>query len=134
MAKKPRRVPKKAREPADPTAKLTDAHRHDLAQGRALVSLLFSQLKEAAEDRDALLEAIDAETEGDKKPDRRRKLAQAVSVSSHVRILGDLVTALRNLVPLERQAFDLDPETEDTDATGLADRLQKARARLSGRT
>jgi hypothetical protein len=132
MAKKPRARAKKRGRTASLTDKLIDAHRQDLGQGRALVSLLFAQLKEAAQNRDALLEAIDAETEGDKKPDRRRKLAQAVSVSSHVRILGDLVTALRNLVPLERQAFDLDPEAEDTDATGLADRLQKARSRLNG--
>jgi hypothetical protein len=111
MAKKPRSLHKRAtsagRKP-DPTATLTDAHRQDLRAGRALVSLLFAQLKEAAENPDA--------------------------VSSHVRILGDLVTVMRNLVPLERQAFDLDPESNDGDATGLADRLQKARSRLDGKT
>lgn len=87
-------------------------HRGDIRQGRQLVGLLSQQLDAAASSRDELEKEIIEDTEGPDggKPDLRRRnfMLKAVSLPSHAGTLRDLSTALKNLIPLERQAFNLD--------------------------
>lgn len=83
-------------------------HRRDIAAGRGLVGMLFQQLGEAARDREDIENLIEEETKDDENGQRRQKMLKAVSLPGHATVLRDLSTALKNLIPLERQAFSLD--------------------------
>lgn len=87
-------------------------HRHDIKKGRELVSLLSSQLEVAAGNRETIESDIYEDTKGDKKIDskRRNAMMKAVSLPAHAGVLRDLSTALKNLIPLERQAFNIDDQ------------------------
>lgn len=88
-------------------------HRADISSGRALVALLSGQLKDAAENRDEIEEAIYDETKDDISTQRRTRMTKAVSLPAHAGVLRDLTTAMKNLIPLERQAFNLDKKQGD---------------------
>lgn len=85
-------------------------HRKDVRNGRELVQLLSDQLRFAADNREKLQDDIYEDTKGDKKPDlkRRNAMMKSVALPSHAGVLRDLSTALKNLIPLERQAFNID--------------------------
>ncbi len=83
-------------------------HRQDIAAGRSLIGLLFVQLGEVARDRETIENLIEEETKDDENGQRRQKMLKAVSLPGHATVLRDLSTALKNLIPLERQAFNLD--------------------------
>lgn len=97
-------------------------HRKDIAKGQTLVALLFGQLNEAAEHRSLIEEAINDECGDDRTTVRRTAMLKAVSLPSHAVVLRDLSTALKNLIPLERQAFNLD---EDTGQKGIEEYLRE---------
>ncbi|MNZ90526.1 hypothetical protein D3C78_1094910 [compost metagenome] len=83
-------------------------HRKDIAHGHRIVGLLFSQLEEAAQSRAELEEAIEEECQGDENGQRRGRMLKAISLPVHAGVIRDLSTALKNLIPLERQAYNLD--------------------------
>jgi hypothetical protein len=85
-------------------------HRRDIKKGRALASMLADQLNSAMVYRDDLQSEIDAETADD--PARRISLSRAISLPAHAAILRDLSAAMKNFIPLERQAFGLDSNNE----------------------
>jgi hypothetical protein len=88
-------------------------HRTDIAKGQGLVGLMFQQLQDAASDR-AELEAIAEEvTAEDLRDIRYNRLMKAVSLQTHAGVLRDLSTALKNFIPLERQAFNLDEQEHE---------------------
>ena len=93
---------------SDDNVAIIRSHRKDIAKGRGLVALLFEQLREAAENRDDVEDEIHDATAGDKDGRRRALMLRAVSLPTHAGALRDLSTALKNLIPLERQAFNLD--------------------------
>ncbi|HHG4356353.1 TPA: hypothetical protein ACPWEY_000041 [Pseudomonas aeruginosa] len=96
-------------------------HRRDIAKGHGLVNLLFQQLEQAATVRDELEDAVMDETAGDENSQRRNRMLKALSLPTHAGVLRDLSTALKNLVPLERQAYNLDEvNTEETYEERLA--------------
>lgn len=96
-------------------------HRRDIAKGHGLVNLLFQQLESAATSRDELEDAVIDETAGDENSQRRNRMLKALSLPTHAGVLRDLSTALKNLVPLERQAYNLDDvNTEETYEERLA--------------
>lgn len=105
------------------------SHRKDIGDGRELVGLLFKQLKDAANNRDAIEDAIWAETASDKTSERRNAMLQAVSLPRHAGALRDLSTALKNLIPLERQAFNLDEPGQGDPAGHLTPEQARAMAR-----
>ena len=106
---------------------LVREHRKDLSRGRGLVDKLLAQLDTAADARDVIEALIDEETAfapDDSQATKQRKEAQrramlaAVSLPAHAGVLKDLATVLKSLIPLERQAFNMDaaPVTEGSDA------------------
>lgn len=97
-------------------------HRSDIARGQGLVALLFSQLHDAAEDREGFIGEIHAETMGDKTSVRRTSMKKAVSLPVHAGVLRDLSTVLKNLIPLERQAYNLDEQQHEE---SYEDRLKR---------
>lgn len=104
-------------------------HRKDIATGRGIVSLLMSQLIDVAGQRSEFEQAIEIETADDKTTERRNKLMKAVSIPMHAATVRDLSTAMKNLIGLERQAFNIngsedkppEPATADQVNEGFAD-------------
>jgi hypothetical protein len=86
------------------------SHRKSIGRGRELVEVLSLQLAAAADSREELKPTIEAETSGPNQAARRNSMLKAVALPSHATILRDLSTALKNLIPLERQAFNLDED------------------------
>lgn len=83
-------------------------HRKDINQGRNLVGFLMGQLEEAAGNRQEIEEEIIADTNDDDNGRRRTQMLRAVSLPSHAGVIRDLSTAMKNLIQLERQAYNLD--------------------------
>lgn len=88
-------------------------HRRDISKGQDIVSMLFGQLEEAATNRAELEDAIEEETKNDETTRRRTQLMRLVSLASHAGVLRDLSTAMKNLIPLERQAYNLDEQEHE---------------------
>jgi hypothetical protein len=105
------------------------SHRKDISDGRSLVQLLLGQLKTAAENREEIEEEILEETAGDDSPKRRGFMLQAISLPKHATALKDLSTALKNLIPLERQAFNLDEPGQGDPGGHLTPEQARAMAR-----
>ena len=83
------------------------SHRQDISHGRDIVALLLGQLVDVAQSRDELEGIIDQETADDKTPQRRAHLMRAIAIPAHAKVISDLSTAMKNLVALERQAFNI---------------------------
>lgn len=102
-------------------------HRAGINSGRGIVSLLMSQLTDVAGKRDDFEAAIALETEGDKTSDRYNRLMKAVSIPAHASTVRDLSTAMKNLIFLERQAFNIGNESDGKDP--LSELLESVAAR-----
>ena len=86
------------------------SHRKAIGRNQRIVDLLASQLEVAAQTRDELSKEIDTETAEDKTAYRRAQLKKAISLPAHAAVLRDLSTAQKNLITMERQAFNLDAQ------------------------
>jgi hypothetical protein len=89
-------------------ATVVRTHRKDIRTAAELVSLLMGQLIDAAQSREELENIIEEETKEDEGAQRRNRLHKAVSLPTHAATIRDLTTAAKNLVALERQAYNLD--------------------------
>lgn len=94
-------------------AQVVRTHRKDIRTAADIVGLLMGQLLDAASNREELAEAIEEETANDETGHRRAKLYRAISLQSHAAIVRDLSTAAKNLVQLERQAYNLDEQPHE---------------------
>lgn len=104
---------------AERGAKVITIHRQDIAKSQSLVQLFQGQLQEAATQRDEIKDSIIDETkneEGKADQKRRNMMLKAVSLPAHSGVLRDLTIAQKNLIYLERQAFNID---EGQDGEGL---------------
>jgi len=99
-------------------------HRTSIKASQNIVTLLQGQLHEAATKRDDIEEVIIDETkdeEGKADQKRRNRMLKAVSIPAHAGVLRDLTTAQKNLISLDRQAFNID---EDGGKDGAPTELQ----------
>lgn len=90
-------------------------HRVSIGRGQRFVATLFGELEEATENRDEIEAAIEVETADDRSGKRRAMMLRAVELPARAGVLLTLSTALKNLVGLERQAFNLGAEEERAD-------------------
>ena len=94
-------------------------HRKYIRKGRELVDMFFDQLRDVGENREEYEDLIVKDTKGEngEKPQlkRRNSMLKAVSLPMNSATLRDLSTALHRLIPLERQAFNLDDAGDDLD-------------------
>lgn len=93
-------------------------HRKSVQKSQAIVENLLEQLSQFAEVRDEIEEDILEDTRGsDGKVDypRRARMMKAVSLPSHSGVLRDLSLAQKNLIALERQAYNLNGHSPDGD-------------------
>jgi hypothetical protein len=89
-----------------------------------LVDLLTHQLIAVAGKREDFEDAIEEETAADKTGERRSRMMKAISLPTHASTAVNLANALKTLVGLERQAFNIKDETE-TPANALTDLLRQ---------
>jgi hypothetical protein len=83
-------------------------HQSSLGRATRLALRLLDELDESTSQRADIDAAIEAETAGDKTTARRTMMHRAVSLPSRASVMRDLSTAMARLLPLERQAFNLD--------------------------
>lgn len=107
-------------------AQVVRTHRKDIRTAADLVSLLMGQLIDAAQNRDEIEREIDDETADDDTTARRNRMKRAISLPSHAATIRDLTTAAKNLVALERQAYNLDE-------TNMEETYEERLARLMGK-
>ena len=104
---------------AETRTNVVKLHRKDVAKSQSLVQLFQGQLYEAATKRDEIEETIVDETkseEGKAEQKRRNMMLKAVSLPAHAGVLRDLSVAQKNLIYLERQAYNLDDTDGSDDA------------------
>lgn len=93
---------------------LVRQHRASLQKANNAVDRLLEELERHTVNIDEIEQAIEDETGGDKDGKRRAMMLKAVSLGSRANAAVALSSALRNVIPLERQAFNLDePEGDD---------------------
>lgn len=93
-------------------------HRKSIQKSQGIVDSLLGQLSQFAEVREEIEDAIIEDTKGvDGKFDykRRTMMLKAVSLPSHAGVLRDLSLAQKNLIALERQAYNLNGHSPDED-------------------
>ena len=95
-------------------------HRVRLKHGCSVVAKLFKQLDETVDNRDDIQTSIEIETASDKTLNKRNMMLKAVSLQANASIAVSLSTAMRNLIALERQAFNIvdEAKVEENKAIG----------------
>lgn len=102
-------------------AEVVRTHRKDVRTAAGLVSLLMDQLHAAAGSREELEGAVAEMCKDDETGQREARLMKAISLPTHAGTIRDLSTALKNLVTIERQAYNLDElNTEESYEERLA--------------
>lgn len=87
---------------------LVRQHRGLLSRSNRIVQKLLDELESGTDNADEIEEEIEAETIGDRNPQRRNAMLRAVSLPSRAATARELSQTLKNVIPLERQAFNLD--------------------------
>jgi len=83
------------------------SHRIRIKTGSIVVEKLFAQLEEVIDNREEIEEAIEIETADDKDPNRRNMMLRAVSLQANASTTVSLSASLKNLIGLDRLAFNL---------------------------
>ena len=83
------------------------SHRRGISTALDLVGKLMAELTEGTEERYEIEEEIEEETKADRNPKRRNAMLRAVALPSRASVIMSLSSAMKNLVTLERQAFNL---------------------------
>lgn len=101
---------------------LVRQHRRALGRSQIIIEKLLAELESGTDNLYVIEEAIEDETAGDKDGKRRNMMLKAVSLSSRAQIAAALSVTIKNVIPLERQAFNLQTagaESEPVDAIEL---------------
>lgn len=100
---------------------LVRQHRASLAHANRIVSKLLHELERGTDNIEDIEAEIETETAEDRGGKRRAMMLKAVSLPTRANTATALTQALKNLIPLERQAFKLDedtpPDPTDEEAT-----------------
>lgn len=89
---------------------LVRQHRASLGRANAIIAKLLDELESVTDNRSDIEDAIEVDTASEKSPRRRDAMLRAVSLPSRAQTARELSQAMKNLIPLERQAFNLDSE------------------------
>ena len=112
-------------------------HRTQIASGQDIVQSLLEQLMQAVGSRATLEAEVDALSKDELQGQSRAALKQALSLASHAATVRDLSNAMKNLIGLERQAFNVDvqavPEAQAPVLELVGQKYELVRARLAER-
>jgi hypothetical protein len=103
------------------------AHRKDVPAKRDLVNRLFEELNGVTEGKELMAQLQEALSQGDLEA-LARSAERIVSLPSRIKGVGDLVTAYKTLILLERQVFGIS-DGGASDLDGLEQTLLRAEAR-----
>lgn len=96
---------------------LVRQHQSSLGRANRIAETLMAELERGCDRIEEIEAAIDDETSEDANSNRRNAMLKAVSLPTRAATLRELSQALKNLIPLERQAFSLDDSGSDEPAT-----------------
>lgn len=99
-------------------------HQASIGRYQKLVDAMGGELEEANLNREDIEAAIEAETEHDGNGKRRSMMLRAVALPSRSSVVVNLSSALKTLVGLERQAFNLENGPADV-AQGGFERIER---------
>lgn len=108
---------------AEESAAIVRGHRRDIATMASTVRLLGEQLQDVATHRERIAEVIVANTDP-KEAAKRTAMMKAISLPAHAGVVRDLTVAAKNLVTLERQAFNIGERAEDDGIESFLRRLE----------
>ena len=107
---------------AEVSASIRMAHRGDISRGRRLTNKLLDELEGLTDNRhlfDELGKLM--RSEDDKGQDRRNVLYQKIiDLPGRSKTMKEMAETLKTLIALERQAYDLDTKTGNSDADELS--------------
>lgn len=118
---------------AERGVQLVREHRHQIGATFKAVSSLIEELQSVTVNREEIEDDIHEFTEDDKDGKRRARMLAAVALPSRAQVAGTLANALKTLIPLERQAFNIDDTRDKNDAAPVtADLTEASIAKLAG--
>jgi hypothetical protein len=89
-------------------------HSKSVMRARGAADMLMDDLEAAIRNREQIQEDIRAECDGDESPIRRSQMMRAVSLSANTKVLADLSNALKTLITLEREMFNIGKAEESS--------------------
>lgn len=110
---------------------LVRSHQASLGRANRIAEKLMAELDTGTDHNEAIEAEIWADTAADTNTQRRTSMLRAVSLSSRAATLRELSQTLKNLIPLERQAFNLDASAGIDDPATKGD-VASALAKLNG--
>jgi len=96
---------------------LVRQHRGYLGRGNRIVEKLLAELDSGTDSNAEIVALIEEETAEDKNGQRRARMLAAVSLPTRAAVARELSQTLKNLIPLERQAFNIDDKGSPPDGT-----------------
>ncbi|WP_207877457.1 hypothetical protein [Pseudomonas sp. 32_A] len=115
-------------------ASIRIAHRTDIGRYRKLANTLLEELEGITEERATIKELIDQLKDSDEADGALLDLASKIaSLPNRTKVMKELGETLKNLIALERQAYNVDAEQPQDDRSKLTeDELDRRIAKLSG--
>lgn len=113
---------------AETAVQVVQIHRRDVRNGRLICAALFAELQDTSANSEIIAESIDSETQDDTSPTRRNQMMKAISLPTRARAMLDLSAAMKNLVAVERQAFNLDDKQDKQDGKTVVINMSRRRS------
>lgn len=110
---------------------LVRQHRRTLSRANTIVEKLLAELERGTDNLDVIEEEIEEVTKGDTNSKRRNAMLKAVSLPQRASTAAALSLTLKNVIPLERQAFSLDAPDEDQNKRSVVDLSDEALAAIA---
>lgn len=87
---------------------LVRQHRKSLSRAQSIIEKLLFELERGTDNIEEIEDAIEQETQDDKDSKRRNMMLKAVSLPTRASTAAALSLTIKNIIPLERVAFNLD--------------------------
>lgn len=113
---------------AETAVQVVQIHRRDVRNGRLICAALFAELQDTSANSEIIAESIESETQDDTSPTRRNQMMRAISLPTRARAMLDLSAAMKNLVAVERQAFNLDDKQDKQDGKTVVINMSRRRS------
>jgi uncharacterized protein YjcR len=113
---------------AETAVQVVQIHRRDVRHGRLICAALFAELQDTSANREIIAESVDSETQDDSSPTRRNQMMKAISLPTRARAMLDLSAAMKNLVAVERQAFNLNDKQDKQDGKTIVFSMSRTRS------
>ncbi len=103
---------------------LVRQHRKSLSRAQSIIEKLLFELERGTDNIEDIEDAIEIETKDDKDGKRRNMMLKAVSLPTRASTAAALSLTIKNIIPLERVAFNLDerapPDESDNGSVAVS--------------